>query len=283
MNEVTKYEVNEVAPVDLFGGHSGLEGVDQDCLVVPFLKIAQSGTKQTKKEFPELYMPGLETGSFYSPSLRKIYGPSMRFVILKFYRNFTVYSDETQEADFLGTITPGDFRKNIENAPGSKRVKSYTLDVNGHRYVDNRNFVVENYDHPEDGRMLFSMASSNIKASRNLISMINSVQNPKNPEDPAPIWSSVWAMTTAFDPDPRGSYYKVGLIERKGWVALDRAARYKKIFSDLEEAVLDQSGIDDDAPVAAPKSAAESVVSNVFAKPATAKPAKAGDDGEQLF
>ena len=46
------------------------------------------------------------------------------------------------------------------NAAGRLR---YTLDKEGHRYVENRNFVVVDYNHPERGPMLASFSSTGTK------------------------------------------------------------------------------------------------------------------------
>jgi hypothetical protein len=289
-NQVATYDVGQVAPADLFSGPTGLEGMDRECIQIPYLKIAQEGTDQAKR-MSSNKIEGLQTGMFFSPASRKIYGESFRCVILKFYRNFSVYEGEEMDAKWLGSISPAEFKKTIESAPGTKRVKSYTLDANGHRYVDNRNFVVLPFDSPDDGLLLLTMSSSNIKASKNLLSLANNLHAKKMLPDPktgdmketsvpAPIWSSVWALTTSFVENPPYSYYCISNVDRKGWVPTASAPFLRDLFESLQDTQIEQP-YEEEIPTAAPPAPSPGVeaVKKVFDK----QPTLAGSDEEQRF
>jgi hypothetical protein len=138
---VTKMFGGEVVTTEEmeFDGPSGFEGVDSECTTIPFLKIAQSATDEAKKGSPK-YIPGLEPGMFFCPATRKVYGESVRLIILRFYRQYVIYESREPDSKFKGTMTPEQFKVEIE--PDAVRERSYQMGSDGHRYVDTRNFIV---------------------------------------------------------------------------------------------------------------------------------------------
>lgn len=269
-------EYSLAAPIE-FDGPSGFEGVTQECTVLPFLKVAQSSTNEAKKGDPK-QIPGLELGHFFCPATRKVYGDSINLVILKFYRQYVIYESRDAASKFMGTMAPEDFAK-IEKQ--CVREKSYHLDAEGHRYVDTRNFIVLAAGRWEDGPMLYSMASTGIGPSRKLLTQAQNVRDPNGKL--APIWSSVWKLTTGYQSNDAGqSYYQVAGIDRLGYVPKERAKMIVDAFLDaqgmatsaLSEAVAKQHDLEETVP--APEA------SHVTVRP-TPTPAKAGKDDEQMF
>jgi len=265
MDDLAKTGSFDVAPIDFIGGTTGLEGVDRDCITLPFLKIAQDSSDQVKKN-SSARIEGLEPGMFFCPATKKIYGPEFRGIILKFYRNFAVYDGEGMDSNFLGTITPAEFKNKIENAEGSHRVKSYTLDVNGHRYVDTRNFVMLSLDALQDGPMLLGMASTNIKPSRTLLTQATAIKVVKDGESiQAPIWASVWSLKAAYFENPPYSYYSISDTNRLGWIPKSMAADVKELFDSMVEAHIESGPIEDEPKAEEPKAPSyASPVANVF-------------------
>lgn len=210
-----------------FDGPSGYEGVDQDCITIPFLKIAQASTDEAKKGNPAR-IEGLDVGMFFCPTTRKVYGESVQPVIVRFYRQYVIYESREPDAKFLGTMTAEQFRSAIE--PYATRERSYHLDSEGHRYVDTRNFIVYLHGHYEDGPMLMSMSSTGIKPSQKWLTLAQNVRDDQGRL--APIWANVWELETAYQDNPQGSYYQVTKIERKGWIPGNRKAMLVAAFLD---------------------------------------------------
>ena len=236
---VTTGDGGELMEAGFFGGPTGFEQITPDCMMIPFLKIAQSSTDQAKPGSMSR-IQGLEVGQFFNPTSRKVYGNKVRLVLLKFYRTFLIYDGETTSAKFLGSLDPDTYRRTIE--PSVVRKKSYFLDQQGHRYVDSRNLIVLNYDALDDGPMLFAMSSSGITPSRKLMTLADAIKvrrpDPANPGREvavqAPLWSSVWELETAYFDNPLGSYYQVNSIERAGWLPTRYADEVQKLFTSLQ-------------------------------------------------
>jgi hypothetical protein len=307
-DEMALVEVSNDLPMEFDeNAVTGKEDFDSSCLSLPYLKISQDKSDARNKMKPG-YIPGLEAGAFFCPLTRRVYGNSGRFVFLKFYRSFSVYDGEGMSSKRIGTLSVAQYEAlkadpsmgihRATKADGSNR--GYDLDAQGHRYVDVRTFLAMNYDHPEDGIMLFPMSGTGVKPSRTLSTMLNAQKAKKVLPDgtvvfvDAPFWTSVWNLKIDYFQKPEGDYYQVSVVERLGWVKKGPIAEmYKKAFeSVLDYGVGTIQGVGDEdedvkpaegaSDAAAPEVAA--VMGAMGAKPAKApaKPAANGEE-EELF
>lgn len=233
--DLTVAGVTDVAPADMFDGRTGLEELDRECFALPYLRIAQPSSGVAKPGDPK-YIRGITVGEFFNPSTQEVYGNSLNLVVVKAYRNFSVYESKEQNAKWLGTISTEQFKREVE--PHGIREKSYTLDPQGHRYVDCRNFVVINYDHPEYGPFVFSMSSTGIKPSKAWASKMQArgVKRDNGVWEKAPMWATVWNIETDYFPDPRGGYYQVKKTDALGWVKKEMGPQYREIFDSMQDA-----------------------------------------------
>ena len=221
--------------------------VDSDSLIIPYLRIGQTSGDFMKRGSSK-YIEGLRGGDFFGPLSREVFGDTMRLVVVKYYRNFSVYESKESNAKYLGTITPAQFDRDVR--PIGVREKSYTLDKEGHRYVENRNFVVVDYNHPERGPMLASFSSTGTKPANAWYTLLTNVKALKadGSWEDAPYWSSVWEVKTAYNDDPRGGYYQLATTTRLGWVKAGKMADgYRKVYDELNK--IDASKISGDADV----------------------------------
>lgn len=278
MNDVAKLN-EEKAIVSAegfdFDGPTGFEGVDRDCVTIPFLKIAQSATEQAKKGSPEA-IKGLEPGMFFCPATRKVYGENVKLIIVKFYRQYIIYDGEGTDSKFCGTMSAEDFRK-IESQ--AVRVKSYHM-FDGKRYVDTRNFIVMVAGSLQDGPMLLSMSSTGIAPSRKWLTQAQNIRKPNG--DLAPIYACVWDLATGYQDNAAGSYYQVTKVDRLGWITADA---YKIVLSAfLDAGAMDSAAITgtegDHAKPAAEASHSQTAddVSRMFGKAPAAAPTGTEDD-----
>jgi hypothetical protein len=289
MNEVQATGNMEVAGTveapTFFSGSTGFEGIDNDCVQTPFIKLAQRGTPEAIEGDPK-YIEGLKPGMFFCPSSRKIYGPSPKFIIVKFFRSFNVFEGEGQESKFRGQMDSNEYKHNVE--PYTTRVKSYAM-KDGLRYVDARNFIVLVADNRDDGPMLLSMSSTGVSPSRKWLSAAMSVRVTRDGViEVAPIWSSVWQVNVQLFQDPKGSYNQVSSVDRLGWVQRKDAQAIESLFSELKDAAIttDQETPvhqAEEAPVAqAPKPVEQedvaTRVANVLSGKPNASPSSVSDE-----
>ena len=281
---VTVIGTSDVAPMDFGTQATGFDEVDQDCLTIPYLRIGQTSSDYMKRGSAK-FIQGLQGGDFFFPLTREVFGTGMNAVIVKFYRSYSIYESKEPNAKFLGVITKEKYEREVE--PTAVRERSYTLDPQGHRYVDNRNFVIVDYDHPERGPMLLSMSSTGIKPSKNWLTQATNVKAkmPDGSMKDAPIWSSVWNLTTGYFENPSGGYYQVSEVKRLGWVKAGPVAEgYRKIFEDMRDYDATKIQAQDAEPEAEadPTPASEEPVRHVE-RPAQEKAVPASADDPDLF
>jgi hypothetical protein len=86
--DLTKKTGGQVATLDFVSDSGmGLENIDRDDLALPFLKLLQSGSDETKKKHAK-YVEGAEAGMFYNTVTKKLYdGEKGIQVIPVFYGN----------------------------------------------------------------------------------------------------------------------------------------------------------------------------------------------------
>lgn len=280
-NDVTEF----VEQMITFDGPTGLEGIDRDCVTIPFLKVAQSNHDQTKRGSPE-EIRGLEPGMFFCPATRKVYGSEVNLIILRFYRQYIVYDGEGTDAKMIDAITPEAFVRDIE--PYATRVKSYHM-KDGNRYVDTRNFIVMVAGALHDGAMLLSLSSTGISPSKKWLTQVGSVYAPNG--QPAPIWTSVWRLATAFQNNPQGSYYQITRVDRMGWITEKAKPIVVRAFLDAQgHNTADIKGDGDMTAKPAPDQQMQADVADVeqalgmsAAPPTGRQPAQRQDDGPDIF
>ena len=72
-NVTTQKEGNLPAKIDFISdAGAGLENIDKDDLALPFLKLLQTGSDETKKKHAN-YVEGAEAGMFYNTVTKKLY------------------------------------------------------------------------------------------------------------------------------------------------------------------------------------------------------------------
>ena len=221
----------EVSPQMEFDGPSGFDGVDNDCITIPFLKIAQSGTDEAKKDSPSRIV-GLEPGQFFCPTSRKVYGDDVKLIILRFYRQYIVYESKEPDSRYMGPMSPEQFATVIE--PNATRERSFHLDSEGHRYVDTRNFIVMVASALNDGPMLLSLSSTGISPSKKWLTQAQNVRDDKGRV--APIWANVWEIATGYMDNPQGSYYQISRIARLGYIPTKNKDLIVRAFLDAQGA-----------------------------------------------
>ena len=193
----------------------GFDGILPGCVKQGFLKVAQFSSDEIKKGNAK-YIPGLEVGHYFCPQRRKVYGANFLAVALKFWQSYAVYDGEGPESKFKGNMTVAEFDKKVK--PYASRERSYMMDKEGYRYVDCRNFLLIPYDNPLETPMIMSMTSTAISASRDWLTLMESLtvkvkRGDEIVEVPVPMRGGVWKLTSTYVTNKKGDYYQVAAPE----------------------------------------------------------------------
>ena len=192
----------------------GLENIDKGDLALPFLKLLQSGSDETKKKHAK-YVEGAEAGMFYNTVTKKLYsGEKGIEVIPVFYR--MTYPEWAPFERKEGRPVHNDrgvdiLTKTTQNAQNKDMLE------NGNQIIKTANhFVIISGDRPE--KALMTMKSTQLKESRNWNSLMeNEFEiDPKTKKAvPAPIFSRIYRLNSV---ENSGSFtwhgYKVSLLRK---------------------------------------------------------------------
>lgn len=235
-NDLTSAEGKDIVPDFMKNevkGPTGFEGISSDCISIPFLRLAQTNTPQVSPGLGRL--PGLEAGQYFNPTTGNIYDVP-EFIILGFYRNYSVWKGEPPDSKFVKTLTVEDFDANYSKNTHRDDKSGKVVDADGNRYVDTRNFLVLSARHPEDGILLYCMSSSGIPASKKWLAKASAVRvsDASGAIVQAPMWSRVWELKASFVEKPKGKYFQVTDITDKGWISASLAQVAKLAFDEAQ-------------------------------------------------
>ena len=200
----------------------GLENIDKSDLALPFLKLLQSGSDETKKKHAK-YVEGAEAGMFYNTVTKKLYSGEKGIDVIPVFYKMTYPEWAPFERREGRPISPDRgpeiLAKTKKNAQGKD-----CLD-NGNEIIKTANhFVIINGDKPE--KALMAMKSTQLKVSRGWNSLMQDQfeTDPKTQKNvPAPMFSRVYKLQSV---ENSGSFtwhgYKVSMARK-----VDNASLYQ--------------------------------------------------------
>ena len=224
-SDVTIKKDNAVATLDFVADSGmGLENIDKSDLALPFLKLLQSGSDETKKKHAK-YVEGAEAGMFYNTVTKKLYNGEKGIEIIPVFYKMT-YPEWAPFERKEGRPISNDRGPSImANTTQNDRNKDM-LD-NGNEIIKTANhFVIINGDRPE--KALMTMKSTQLKESRNWNSLMeNEFESaPSGKSVPAPIFSRVYKLNSV---ENSGSFtwhgYKVSMLKKVADAGLYQMAR----------------------------------------------------------
>ena len=172
----------------------GLENIDKSDLALPFLKLLQSGSYETKKKHAK-YVEGAEAGMFYNTVTKKLYsGEKGMNVIPCFYK--MTYPEWAPFDKSEGRPVHPDRGPEVM----AQTTKSGTKDVlaNGNEIIKTANHIVIILgDRPE--KALMSLKTTQLKTSRGWNSLMDNemiVSKTSGKSIPAPAFSRVYKINS---------------------------------------------------------------------------------------
>ena len=218
-----KKEGNLPAKIDFISdAGAGLENIDKDDLALPFLKLLQSGSDETKKKHAN-YVEGAEAGMFYNTVTKRLYDGEKGIQIIPCFYKLTYPEWAPFERKEGRPVNPDRGAEVLAKTKKDSSGKD-VLD-NGNQIIKTANhFVIINGEKPE--KALMAMKSTQLKVSRGWNSLMQDQfeMDPKtNKNVPAPMFSRIYKLNSV---ENSGSFtwhgYKVSLLGK-----VDNAAVYQ--------------------------------------------------------
>ena len=229
-----KKEGNLPANIDFISdAGAGLENIDKGDLALPFLKLLQSGSDETKKKHAN-YVEGAEAGMFYNTVTKKLYNGEKGIEVIPCYYKLTYPEWAPFERKEGRPVSPDRGPEILAKTKKDSSGKD-CLD-NGNQIIKTANhFVIINGEKPE--KALMAMKSTQLKVSRGWNSLMQDQfeTDPKtNKNVPAPMFSRIYKLSSV---ENSGSFtwhgYKVSLVRKVDDASLYQLA--KEFHSSLKK------------------------------------------------
>ena len=192
----------------------GLENIDKSDLALPFLKLLQSGSDETKKRHAK-YVEGAEAGMFYNTVTKKLYSGEKGINVIPVFYKMTYPEwapfERKEGRPIHNDRGPGIMSQTTQND------KNKDMLTNGNEIIKTANhFVIILGDRPE--KALMTMKSTQLKVSRSWNSLIEDqfeIDPKTNKSVPAPMFSRVYKLNSV---ENSGSFtwhgYNINLVKK---------------------------------------------------------------------
>lgn len=195
-------------------GLGGFEQMTADTISIPFLRILQQLSPQLDDTKPE-YIEGAKKGMFCNSGLNKVYTPPLEVVVGRFDRYFVEW--KPNRGGFAGAHDPQVINQELARGTLQRDEKNRIVHPTTRNvYTDTYVYFVLLPQHLDDGLMLLSLSSTQLKEARkwnrNLMSMIIPGTNQK-----AKPYYMRWSLTTPMMQNDQGSWNGIR-VDFAGWV-----------------------------------------------------------------
>jgi hypothetical protein len=225
-DKVTKKESN-LPSSSLFiqDAGMGLENMDKDDLALPFLKLLQTSSDETKKKHAN-YVEGAEAGMFYNTVTKKLYDGGKGIEVIPCFYKLTFPEWAPFERKEGRPISPDRGAEVLSQT--KKDDKNHDILPNGNQIIKTANhFVVINSERPE--KALMAMKSTQLKVSRGWNSLIKDEYetDPQTKKTvPAPSFSRIYRLKSV---ENTGNFtwhgYSIDLLRKVDNTAVYQMAR----------------------------------------------------------
>ena len=224
---VTTKQSGALAKLDFVADSGmGLENMDKGDLALPFLKLLQSGSDETKKKHAK-YVDGAEAGMFYNTVTKKLYDGEKGIEVIPVFYKMT-YPEwapfERREGRPISNDRGPEILKETTQNNSNKDVLS-----NGNEIIKTANhFVIINGERPE--KALMTMKSTQLKVSRGWNSLMEDQfeTDPKTGKSiPAPMFSRIYKLKSVENAGSNFSWhgYNITMVKKVDDVGLYQMAR----------------------------------------------------------
>jgi hypothetical protein len=223
--------------------YTGFENVTSDMLKIPFLKIAQDMSPQTKKRNSE-YIEGLEPGMFFNNVTEEIYGEKVDAVILGVLRKYIEWGPD--RGGLVRQYSVEEFEAIRETCSFDKSAAGHVT-AEGNVIRESRNFFIFLPDFPDEGIMILSFMSTALEDASKWIMKASTRKDPKGRK--LPIFGGLWELAVGEKGNDKGSWYGIGKIDLSGYAwdsdVVEAILQAKDIVKELAQQAIDFSGASD--------------------------------------
>ena len=203
----------------------GLENIDKSDLALPFLKLLQSGSDETKKKHAK-YVEGAEAGMFYNTVTKKLYSGEKGIDVIPVFYKMTYPEwapfEKREGRPIHNDRGPGIMSQTTQND------RNKDMLTNGNEIIKTANhFVIILGDRPE--KALMTMKSTQLKVSRSWNSLMEDqfeIDPKTNKSVPAPMFSRVYKLNSV---ENSGSFtwhgYNISMLRKVDNAGLYQMAR----------------------------------------------------------
>lgn len=200
-------------------GNSGFEGTDKDSYAIPFIQLLQKMSPLVDEDDPK-YLPGAKAGMFLNTVTQRLYDGKTGIIIIPcaYKRSYILWGGREGDGGFKGEFEVeeiealrGDETK-IKVIDGKMYVPNEDGSVNEKKndyYADTRSHyvIVVDSETGEYANAILSLASSQIKASKMLMTMLSQkkVQTSKGMQTP-PTFANLVKLTSIGKSNDKGSW-----------------------------------------------------------------------------
>ena len=213
---VTTKQSGALAKLDFVADSGmGLENMDKADLALPFLKLLQSGSDETKKKHAK-YVDGAEAGMFYNTVTKKLYSGEKGIEVIPVFYKMT-YPEwapfERREGRPISNDRGPEILKETTQNNSNKDVLK-----NGNEIIKTANhFVIINGERPE--KALMTMKSTQLKVSRGWNSLMEDQfeTDPKTGKSiPAPMFSRIYRLKSVENAGSNFSWhgYNIAMLKK---------------------------------------------------------------------
>ena len=224
---VTTKQSGALAKLDFVADSGmGLENMDKGDLALPFLKLLQSGSDETKKKHAK-YVDGAEAGMFYNTVTKKLYDGEKGIEVIPVFYKMTYPEwapfEKREGRPIHNDRGPGVMSKVTQNDRNKDMLD------NGNEIIKTANhFVIINGERPE--KALMTMKSTQLKVSRGWNSLMEDQfeTDPKTGKSiPAPMFSRVYRLKSVENAGSNFSWhgYNITMVKKVDDVGLYQMAR----------------------------------------------------------
>lgn len=196
----------------------GFENMSSNETAVPRLNIAQALSDVVSNG-------NVPQGHFYNSISGKDYGDTIDVVVCHFQKMWVEW--KKNQGGYVATHEIGSIEVTGDNYTGMEH-KDAEGNVND--VIETWMYLVILPDHLEDGYLVFSSTRGNLKYLKGWNTQMKYLRTPSG--KPAPLFSSVWTMSTGKDTNKKGNSYfscnKDGKssIVWKGWTSKEMFLTY---------------------------------------------------------
>ena len=226
--DVAKKQGGALATLDFVADSGmGLENIDKGDLALPFLKLLQSMSDETKKKHAK-YVEGAEAGMFYNTVTKKLYDGEKGIEVIPVFYKMTYPEwapfERSEGRPISNDRGPSVMAETTQNKNSNKDVLK-----NGNEIIKTANhFVIINGDRPE--KALMTMKSTQLKVSRGWNSLMEDQfeTDPKTGKSiPAPMFSRIYRLKSVENAGSNFSWhgYNIAMLKKVDDIAIYQMAR----------------------------------------------------------